>query len=124
MDEANKASWKEKFDGLVKEGLSEDDAIAKLVASADVSANSNADNPKEENIDVKIDEGSTLLSKKIPLSGLLEAIDETISRQKTPIIVDTSEDKKVDTFFSYRSVKLLDAKKCALDKSLRKVCTL
>ena len=35
--------------------------------------------------------------------------------------VDDSEDNKVDTFFSYRSVSVLDGKKLGLDKSMRGV---
>ena len=59
--------------------------------------------------------------KVIELTGLLEAIDQAIKDGKTPLVLDRSADHKVDTFFSYRSAIILDAKKLGLDKGMRQI---
>lgn len=59
--------------------------------------------------------------KVIPLTALMESIDEAVAAGLTPLVVDSSVDAKVDTFFSYRSAVMLDGKKMGLDKSLRGV---
>ena len=59
--------------------------------------------------------------KKIPLTALLETIEDAVAKGLTPLVVDRSADAKCDTFFSYRSSVMLDGKKMGLDKSLRGV---
>ena len=55
----------------------------------------------------------------IPLSEITTAINDAISNGKTPLIIDNSEDDKVNTFFSYRSAVILDGKKMGLDMALK-----
>ncbi|OQR84296.1 hypothetical protein ACHHYP_13551 [Achlya hypogyna] len=55
----------------------------------------------------------------IALPQLLDAISAAVARGKTPLVVDASD--RVSTFFSYRQCTLLDGKKMAMDKSMRKV---
>jgi hypothetical protein len=57
----------------------------------------------------------------VPLSGLLGTIEEAIGNGRTPLIVDNSEDDKVNTYFSYRSTVMLDGKKMGLDKVLNNI---
>ena len=59
--------------------------------------------------------------KVIPLTELTNACEAAIRQGKTPLVVDDSEDSKVDTFFSYQSSIIFDGKKMGLDKSMRKV---
>ncbi|KDO16928.1 hypothetical protein SPRG_17612, partial [Saprolegnia parasitica CBS 223.65] len=55
----------------------------------------------------------------IELPQLLDAIAAAVGRGKTPLVIDASD--RVNTFFSYRQCTLLDGKKMAMDKSMRKV---
>lgn len=64
---------------------------------------------------------SKYLRRTIKLTALLEEIETTVSRGRTPLIVDDSEDHNVDTFFSYRSVSVVDGKKMGLDVSMKKI---
>ena len=59
--------------------------------------------------------------KQILLTELLDTINDIVSRGKTPLIVDDSEDDKVNTFFRYRTVQLIDGKKMGLDKSMKNI---
>lgn len=89
------------------------DAVMKL---AEMDAEQGiVDTPKPE---VVIEGGCTLI---IDLVQLTETIDKVVAAGFTPMLVDDSEDNKVDTFFSYRSVSVLDGKKLGLDKSMRGV---
>ena len=58
---------------------------------------------------------------KIPLTKMMEAIDWCLKAGLTPLVLDNSEDNKVDTFFSYQSASVLDGKKMGLDVSMRSV---
>ncbi len=64
-------------------------------------------------------EGGVTLN--IPLTALVETIDKVVHAGFTPLVADDSEDNKVDTFFSYRGVSILDGKKMGLDKSMKGV---
>jgi len=57
----------------------------------------------------------------IKLTEIVDAIDVAVEMGFTPLIVDSSEDNKVNTFFSYGNGILLDSKKLGLDKSMRNV---
>lgn len=59
--------------------------------------------------------------KSVPLTDLLTVVEAAVKNGKTPLVVDNSEDCKVDTFFSYRSAVVIDGKKMGLDKSMRSV---
>ena len=57
----------------------------------------------------------------IPLVDLVKTIELAVSKGKTPLVIDSSEEDKVNTFYTYQSVVMLDGKKMGLDKSLRKI---
>lgn len=57
----------------------------------------------------------------IVLTDLEMAIEKALNEGLTPLIVDNSEDNKVDTYFSYGNGFLLDSKKLGLDRSMKKV---
>ena len=57
----------------------------------------------------------------IPLVKLMEVVNMAIQKGLTPLIVDNSEDNKVDTFFGYQSASILDGKKLGLDKAINKI---
>jgi hypothetical protein len=59
--------------------------------------------------------------RTIELTELLDVIGEIVAKGKTPLIVDNSEDDKVNTFYRYRTVQLIDGKKMGLDKSMKNV---
>ena len=59
--------------------------------------------------------------KQILLTELLDTINDIVSRGKTPLIIDDSEDDKVNTFYRYRTVQLIDGKKMGLDKSMKNI---
>ncbi|KAF0695266.1 Aste57867_13908 [Aphanomyces stellatus] len=87
-----------KFNALVASGVAEADATTRVAADFYAAAPSTVE---------------------IELPRLLDAIAATVDRGKTPLVVDPSG--KVDTFFSYRGVTVLDGKKMAMDKSMRKM---
>ena len=64
---------------------------------------------------------SSVSVKKIKLTDLVETVKTAIDDNLTPLIVDPSEDHKVDTFYSYGDAVLLDGKKMSLDQSMRKI---
>ena len=75
-----------------------------------------------------IEEALTLALKEpapqklyINLVYLEHAIKNALDSGKTPLIIDSSEDDKVNTYFMYTSAVLFDGKKAGLDKSLRNV---
>lgn len=135
-----KASFNEKFEALKSEGLSDEEAIAQLtkesVTNDLVVTKENKGLIKSKEIEnIQVDETSIeqtaadSSSSSIPdvkiryihLTDLMEAIDESVTNNKTPLILDNSEDDKVNTFFNYRSAILIDGKKMGLDKSMRSI---
>ena len=57
----------------------------------------------------------------IPLTDLQDTIRLAIGKGKTPLVIDNSEEDKVNTFFTYQSATMLDGKKMGLDKTLKKI---
>jgi hypothetical protein len=96
-----KDEFQKKFAALKEEGKSDVDAVKHLM-----------DNliPKEHT--------SIPQQVSVKLVDLLTVVEEAIRNGKTPLIVDNSDDDKVNTFYTYRSAILLDGKKMGLDKSL------
>ncbi|EQC42339.1 hypothetical protein SDRG_00078 [Saprolegnia diclina VS20] len=78
-----------------------------------------ADGTSDETAMTAIRAKFTAATVLIELPQLLDAIAAAVSRGKTPLVVDASD--RVNTFFSYRQCTLLDGKKMAMDKSMRKV---
>ena len=48
--------------------------------------------------------------------GLLVAVERARSAGKTPLLVDNSRDKVVDTYYAYQSVQVLECKKMFMDE--------
>ena len=48
--------------------------------------------------------------------GLLVALERARAAGKTPLLVDNSEDRLIDTYYSYQPAQVLDAKKLVLDE--------
>lgn len=132
-----KESYNKKFEALKSEGLSEEEAIASIikesVADDAVVTEENKEviktkqekegPPKEtpKEVEEEAESVPAVTMRHILLTDLMEAIDESIKNKKTPIIIDNSEDDKVNTFFNYRSAILIDGKKMGLDKSMKKI---
>ena len=57
----------------------------------------------------------------IELTNLIDAINAAVEKGKTPLVVDRSADDKVNTFFNYQTVSMLDGKKMGLDQSMRNI---
>lgn len=95
-----------KFNELIAEGKSEEEAILWLKQAAATTA-------PEAVMAV-----SGIIT--VELIDLMSTIELSINNGKTPLIIDNSEDNKVDTFFRYRSTVIIDGKKMGLDKTMRK----
>lgn len=105
LNDEEKQRLQTRFEELIKSAKSQEEAIQELV--------------KEVRKDPF---GITPAGKvKIPLIKMLEAIDWCLKAGLTPLVLDPSEDNKVDTFFSYQSASVLDGKKMGLDVSMRNV---
>ena len=92
------------FDELRNNGKSDADALAEVASTFKYKA--------------RVQPGKEV---NIPLPKLLEVCQMAIDKGLTPLVVDNSEDNKVDTFFSYRSCVILDGKKLGLDKTMNKI---
>ena len=101
-----------KFATMLADGKSEDEAIEALRATT--ATTTTATTALESN-------ASNSSIQTIKLTSLLTACEAAITNGKTPLVIDNSDDNKVDTFFSYQSATILDGKKMGLDKSMRKV---
>lgn len=53
---------------------------------------------------------------EIPLKDLQDAINEAYKRNKTPLIIDMSDAKPTDAFFSYSGAHVIECKKMIMDK--------
>ena len=115
LEEDKRAMLKAEFDALVAGGKSEIEAVQELTEKEQASVTEIVAPVDGE------DRAGAPDIEKIPLTDLLEAIDRAVAAGKTPLVVDRSEHGVVDTFFSYRSVQVLDAKKLGLDRSLKKI---
>ena len=96
LNDEQKEIWKTKYEKLIYDGKTEDEAIREL-------------------------KQPQLLVKTIELTSLLSECELAVANGKTPLVIDNSNDSKVDTFFSYRSMPIIDGKKMGLDKSIRKI---
>lgn len=59
--------------------------------------------------------------KKIIATNLVDEIEAVVAANKTPLVVDASDSDIVNTFYSYRSVVIVDGKKMGLDKTMKKI---
>jgi hypothetical protein len=111
-----------KFDELIKEGKTEEEAIA-ILNKLNKKVDATETTVDETTTSVVLNSHTTTLAniQTILLTELIETIKTAVDNGKTPLIIDPSEDSKVDTFFSYSGRMILDAKKLSLDKSMRKV---
>lgn len=100
LNDEEKHEYMIKYEALIAEGKSEEDAIVTLTLQRS---------------------SSQLSVKEIDLTALLDECELAVSEGKTPLVIDDSEDNKVDTFFGYRSFPVIDGKKMGLDKSMRKI---
>jgi hypothetical protein len=99
LNDEEKHEYMIKYEALIAEGKSEEDAIVALT----------------------IQRSPQLSVKEIELTALLDECELAVSEGKTPLVIDNSDDNKVDTFFGYRSFPVIDGKKMGLDKSMRKI---
>lgn len=99
LQDEDKQKLRDKFESLISEGKTPEQAIAALSTTC-------------EGLPQRVE---------INLVDLMTAIEAAVSDGLTPLIVDNSEDDKVNTFFQYRAVQMLDAKKMGLDVSMRNV---
>ena len=111
LSESSQQELASKFKVLLSEGKSEIEAIECLRLQA--SSSTSSEGPGTERV-AGVDE-------YIPLTSLVVSIEKAVANGKTPLIIDRSADGLVDTFFSYQSAIIINAKKMGLDKSLRKV---
>lgn len=79
LNDEQKEIWKTKYEKLIYDGKTEDEAIREL-------------------------KQPQLLVKTIELTSLLSECELAVANGKTPLVIDNSNDSKVDTFFSYRSM--------------------
>lgn len=107
LTDEQKKECETKYEALKAEGKTDADAIEILRLTV-MATTETATAPSES------------AAVEVPLTGLLEAIEKALEQGKTPLIVDSSEDDKVNTYFSYRSAVLLDGKKMGLDKTLHR----
>ena len=105
LSEADQAELTKKFQDLLAQTKSQEEALTELMAEV-----------KKDPFGIA--PGAEI---KIPLTKLLEAIEWSLKAGLTPFILDDSEDNKVDTFFSYQSASILDGKKMGLDVTMKKV---
>ena len=96
MTEEDKAKYTAKFEALIAEGSTDEEAIAVL-------------------------QQPQLLVKVIKVEELMIEIELAVAEGKTPLVVDSSESDIVNKFFTYQTVALLDGKKMGLDKSMKKI---
>lgn len=100
LNEEQQNELKSKYNDLLSTGKTNEEAIALLEAAEAES--------KQE-------------IKFIKLTDLMEAVQAAVADNKTPVVIDCSADSKVDTFYSYRSVIVLDGKKMGIQKSIEKL---
>ena len=118
------AEAQEAFNGLYKETL---ELIAKMASSDKY----DVEGAKEKLAVIKAEEAKRDAAikyafvggvcKTFKLTELENAIEHAVALRLTPLIIDDSEDNKVDTYMSYGNGVLLDAKKLGLDRSMRSV---
>ena len=96
LNDNEKEEYKLKYDKLILKGIDELDAINEL---------------KQPQLSVK----------EIDLIALLDECELAAANGKTPLVIDNSDDNKVDTFFGYRSFPVIDGKKMGLDKTMKKI---
>jgi len=123
LSDERKEAMKVKYDAMISEGKSEEEAIEALKAenttpTAAETPVAASDTPVEAEVVVSSTE---LMVKTIPLTALQEEIGAAVAAGKTPLIVDNSEEDKVNTFFQYGSAVIVDGKKMGLDKTMQKI---
>ena len=96
LNDEQKEIWKTKYEKLIYDGKTEDEAIREL-------------------------KQPQLLVKTIELTSLLSECELAVANGKTPLVIDNSNDSKVDTFLVIVRCQLLMVKKMGLDKSIRKI---
>jgi len=58
---------------------------------------------------------------KVPLRDLEFAMDRAHQNRKTPLIIDNTENQRVETYFTYRSCYVIECKKWITEKALKKM---
>lgn len=96
LSDKEKDQYKLKYDKLIVEGCTDDEAINELKTK------------------------TQLLVKEIDLIELLNECEMAAATNKTPLVIDNSADNKVDTFFAYRSFPVIDGKRMGLQKTMSK----
>ena len=143
LTQDEKASFQSKFDAKVAEGGKPEDVFAsmyketlQLIAKMPdyMTGKYDIDTAKVKLRELEIKEAECEAEKKrekyafvggVPLEVVLQdleiAVEHATELGLTPLIIDNSEDNKVDTFYSYGNGVILDSKKLGLDRSMRKV---
>jgi hypothetical protein len=148
LPEQTKAEFESKYDALISQGKTPEEAIKLLIPTdKDVQRDPSSFLKKKEASDATPDPNPAPAPAPAPLSDsppgpdtsathtlfaagapirihlteLVLACEMAVLMGKTPLVVDSSEDDKVNTFFTYRSVVMLDGKKMGLDKSMRNI---
>lgn len=112
LPESSQKELTSKFQALLSEGKSECEAIECL----------RLQNSTTEDGTVEVGGGGGgSVDEYIPLTDLVTCIEKAVANGKTPLIIDRSAESLVETFFSYQSATIINAKKMGLDKSLRKI---
>ena len=110
----------EEIEKTLKEKYAEILAAADAPPSTQVEAAPVADAPSTDvEAAAPTATGGGLETKTIPLTDLQKEIDAAVAAGKTPLVVDNSEDDKVNTFLMYGSGTVVDGKKMGLDKTMQ-----
>jgi hypothetical protein len=136
LSDEEKASFQGKFDTKVAEGGKPEEVFAQMYKEtlqliANMSNDSDGKYDIEEAIsklkEINLAEANNKFAfvggvpLEIKLTDLQIAVDKAVELGLTPLVIDNSEDNKVDTFYSYGNGVLLDSKKLGLDRTMRKV---
>jgi hypothetical protein len=105
LSEDEQAALTKRFEELIAAAKTQEEAIATLIAEV-----------KKDPFGIS--PGGKI---EIPLTKMPEAVEWSLKAGLTPMILDDSEDNKVDTFYSYQSAIVLDGKKMGLDMTINKV---
>lgn len=57
---------------------------------------------------------------KVPLNEIEFAMDKAVEKGKTPLIIDNTENQRVETYFTYRSCYVVECKKWIMEKATKK----
>ena len=109
----------EEIEKTLKEKYAEILAAAEATPTAEAPVASDGAPTEDAGATAPAAAGGGLETKTIPLADLQAEIDAAVVAGKTPLVIDNSEDNKVDTFFMYGSSVIIDGKKMGLDKTMK-----